>query len=95
VNAPYATPAPQLSITNVRQRVFRGVCRAETDWSAAFGTFAARRDAVLALATELEGLAPKQRDDAVRYLEAAFETFASERQRDRRIVGACRSASRE
>jgi hypothetical protein len=94
VDAAYATVSPQLSITHVRQRVFRGVCRAETDWSAAFAHFAAQRGAVLALATELEGLEAKHKVDAITYLEGAFTTFASPEQRDRRIVGACRPIGR-
>jgi AAA family ATP:ADP antiporter len=92
VNATYATVSPQLSISRVRERVFRGICRAETDWPVAFAHFASRRAEVLALATELEGLEPKHRADVIGYLEGAFETFASAQRRDRRIVGACRPA---
>jgi AAA family ATP:ADP antiporter len=92
VNAEYASVSPQLAITSVRERVFRGVCRAETDWDAAFAHFASRRDDVLALATQIEGLEPKPQADVSDYLEGAFETFASAQRRDRRIVGACRPA---
>ena len=44
VNAQYASVSPELSISNVRQRVFRGVCNPSTDWNAAFAHFVARRE---------------------------------------------------
>ena len=90
VNAKYATVSPEVSISNVKQRVFRGVCDPKTDWEAAFAHFAARRDEVIALADEIPGLEPKQRDGAVEYLEGAFATFASPERRRTLIVDACR-----
>jgi len=90
VDAEYATVAPELAIRSVRQRVFRGVCDANTDWDAAFAHFAARRDDVLELADEVQGLEPKHRDRAVEYLEGAFATFASLERRQTLIVDACR-----
>jgi AAA family ATP:ADP antiporter len=90
VDAEYATVAPELAIRNVRQRVFRGLCESKADWEAAFAHFAARRADVLALAGEIPGLEPKQRDGAVEYLEGAFATFASPERRRTVIVDACR-----
>jgi hypothetical protein len=90
VDAEYATVSPQLAIRSVRQRVFRGVCRPDTDWDAAFAHFTARRNAVLELADEVPQLLPRERADAVAYLEAAFATFASPELRAEKIVAACR-----
>ncbi|HEY3518264.1 MAG TPA: hypothetical protein VGL98_14540, partial [Gammaproteobacteria bacterium] len=90
VNAKYASVSPEISISSVRQRVFRGVCDPKTDWEAAFAHFAARRADVLELADEIPGLEPKQRDGAVEYLEGAFATFASPGRRHTLIVDACR-----
>jgi AAA family ATP:ADP antiporter len=94
VNAGYATVSPQLSIRSVRERVFRGICRADTDWEAAFARFVARRDVVLALADEIPDLQLKQRASAIDYLEDAFATFVSPERRRRQIVDACRRADR-
>jgi AAA family ATP:ADP antiporter len=90
VNAKYASVSPEVAISNVRQRVFRGVCDPKTDWDGVFAHFAVRRDDVLALADEVPGLEPKQRDRAVEYLEGAFATFASPDRRNTLIVNACR-----
>jgi hypothetical protein len=90
VDAEYATVSPQLAIRSVRQRVFRGVCRPDTDWDAAFALFAARRAAVLRLVEEIPGLLPRERADVVDYLEAAFVTFADRDLRGRNVVAACR-----
>jgi len=90
VNAKYASVSPEVSIGNVRQRVFRGVCDPKTDWEGAFAHFAVRRDDVLALADEIPGLEAKQRDRAVEYLAGAFATFASPERRGALIVDACR-----
>ena len=90
VNAIYATVSPQLSISSVRERVFRGVCDPATDWDAAFAHFAARRQNVLALADEIPGLETRQRARAVDYLEEAFATFASPDRRRTLIVDECR-----
>ena len=90
VDAEYASVAPELAIRSVRQRVFRGICDPKTDWDAAFAHFAARRDDVLELADEIQGLEPKHRDRAVDYLEGAFATFTSPERRQTLIVDACR-----
>jgi hypothetical protein len=90
VDAEYATVAPELGTRSVRQRVFRGICDPSTDWDAAFAHFAARRDDVLELADEIQGLEPKHRDRAVDYLEGAFATFTSPERRQTLIVDACR-----
>jgi hypothetical protein len=90
VDAGYASVSPELSITSVRQRLFRGVCNRATDWEAAFAHFAARREDVLRLADEIPGLESRQRARAVEYLEGAFATFASPERRRTVIVDACR-----
>jgi hypothetical protein len=90
VDASYATVSPQLKIRTVREHLFRGICRPDTDWDAVFAHFAARRDAVLSLSRGVVDLQAAQRDDVDRYLAAVFDTFASPQERERRIVGACR-----
>ncbi len=91
VNARYASPPPQLRINSVRERVFRGVCRADTNWERVFARFTARRADVLALPGELVALDPRPRADAVEYLQHAFETFATPGAREKRIIEACRA----
>ena len=49
VNAPYATPDPQLGIRRVRDRLFRGYCAYMEDYPAAFEQFRARKNDIYAL----------------------------------------------
>lgn len=90
VDASYATVSPQLKIRTVREHLFRGICRPDTDWDAVFAHFTARRDAVLALSREVVDLQAAERAGVDRYLAAVFDTFAAPPERERRIVGACR-----
>ena len=90
VDAEYATGSPKLATRSVRQRVFRGVCRPDTDWNAAFAHFAAHRETVLRLSGEIPDLHPGERDDATDYLDEAFQTFASPERRRTLIIDACR-----
>jgi hypothetical protein len=90
VDAEYASVSPKLGTRSVRQRVFRGVCRPDVDWDAAFGHFVERRDAVLRLTDEVQDLRLRERVDVVDYLEGAFATFASAERRGTEIIDACR-----
>lgn len=90
VNAAYAGPSPKLSIRSVRQRVFRGFCRDDIDWSHLFAWFEDRRDAVLELAGQIPGLNAKSQRDTRSFLEKFYRTLESEDRRRKKIVGACR-----
>ena len=46
VDAEYASVAPELPIRDVKQRIFRGVCRPDTDWPRMFSAFQERRGAI-------------------------------------------------
>ena len=90
VDAEYASVAPELPIRDVKQRIFRGVCRPDTDWPRVFAEFQERRGAIEDLAG-LVGLPSTVEDDARRYLDGFFETLSSATQREHDIVTACRS----
>lgn len=90
VDAEYATPAPQLPIRSVTQRLFRGVCRPDTNWPRVFAVFEERRSAIAELTHDLDVQSPV-RDAAQRYLDGFFELLSSPARRDREIAAACRS----
>jgi hypothetical protein len=93
VDAQYATVSPLLGIRSVRQRVFRGVCRPDSNLDAAFAHFTARRDAVLHLVNVIADLQPRERADIVDYLGDSFATFASPQRRVTEIIDACRDGA--
>jgi hypothetical protein len=89
VDAEYATVAPQLKIHDVKQRVFRGGCRLDTDWERVFAAFAERRGAIFRLLDERE-LDRAARAEARHYLDSFFAVLDSPSRRAREVVAACR-----
>jgi hypothetical protein len=90
VDAEYATPAPQLPIRSVTQRVFRGVCRSDINWTRVFAMFEARRSAIEEL-THGPNAPSSVRDAAQQYVDEFFYVLESPARREREIVAACRS----
>ncbi len=91
VDARYAKPDPLFNTRSVRQRVFRGFCRPDVDFSAIFADIAERRAAIDELIANQEGLDRRSRDRLTEYLDEFFETIGKPREADRHIIGACRS----
>ncbi len=77
VNAPYAAPAPQLQIRNVRERLYRGPCRTWDEIAPSLARFTARQAEILALPAEIPGLDDREVRDAREFLGAFFETAAN------------------
>jgi hypothetical protein len=90
VDADYATVAPQLPIHDVKQRVFRGLCRPDTDWERVFAGFGEKREAIYRL-LDVQALGGAARAEARRYLDGFFAVSDSPARRDREIVAACRA----
>lgn len=90
VNAPYARPDASLGIRRVTDRVYRGLCRPNLDYSALFQVFQSRRAEMMALVETELLLDEDDREDAVDYLNDFWETIESDRNAQRRIEGACR-----
>jgi hypothetical protein len=91
VSAGYASPPPELDLRNVRQRLYRGICRPNADWPAIFEHFLSRRAEILELAAEIPGLSRYHRRRAAAYLEDFFEIVETSEQRERRIIASCRN----
>lgn len=89
VDADYATVAPQLPIRDVKQRLFRGVCRADTDWERVFASFAERREAIHWL-FDTQAMDGAARAQAQRYVDGFFAVLDSPSRRSHEVVAACR-----
>ena len=72
VNAPYATPAPQLGIRSVRDRLFRGPCRRWDEMAPSITRFVQGEGAIMALLDEPPRLEEGEARDVRRYLEDFF-----------------------
>ena len=90
VNASYAGPPPNLPLRSVRQRLYRGMCRADIDWAQLFGYFEGKREAIMALLDDVPGLSNRHRKRATNYLRDFYELLDTPKLRKRKIIAACR-----
>jgi len=89
VDAPYAEPNPQLRIRSVRTRLYRGRCEHNPELEDAIRAFRDKRDVLLALVDNQEGLTDRSRRTTRRYVEDFYEDLERPRDVDRRLVRKC------
>ena len=87
VNARYAEPNEVLNIRNVRQRIFQGFCRADLEYGPIFEQFTEKREEMLTVIKNFEGLEEDRRERMIDYWEDFFEMAADERDIGRRLGG--------
>lgn len=90
VDAEYAVPPKQYRIRSVRTRRYHGLCRPDVDWDGLFARFLAHRDEAYDLARTLPGVGKPRRGRILSYLDSFFDILESPRDRERRIISACR-----
>jgi hypothetical protein len=93
VDAPYAGPNPKLPLRNVKERLYRGFCNPGTDWAALFAEFQTRQAQISGLIEAVPDLSEREVKVATRYVDRFFAVVASGKQRQRKIVEACRPFS--
>ena len=76
VSAPYAMPDGKLPIKNVRQRLYRGMCRSLEAMTGTLERFMAKREAIYDAYRTVPGLDPKRLKDAIGYLRDGFDLMA-------------------
>ncbi len=91
VSARYAEPDERLRIRNVRQRIYRGFCRPNFDFSTVYDQFHAISADLEALYTGQEGLDEDNGRDAVEYLADFYEDIETSDRADGRLQRDCRS----
>ena len=90
VSAPYARPDERLGIRNVRQRIYRGFCRPNFDFSRVYGQFKEIRSDLEALYTSQEGLDEGDARDVVEYIDGFYEDIETMERADDRLMDDCR-----
>jgi len=68
VNSIYAYPAPQLGIESVRERLFRGYCRSQSEYQEAFEFFRTKKDEIYSFCENFTYLDEKQSKRVIRYI---------------------------
>ena len=72
ISTPYAVPDPRLGIRTVRQRIYRGACRAPADLAPLFARFNAVKDSIYALYRAQPDLEPKRVEQALGYYDEFY-----------------------
>jgi hypothetical protein len=89
VNAPYASPNPEFKLRNVRQRLYRGVCRNIDLVPETVQKFLDKKDAIYGLIDEMNLLTDRSRRDLNAYLGPFFDTISKPKLVQSRIVKQC------
>jgi hypothetical protein len=79
VNAPYASPAPELGIASVSERLYLSFPRTMQELKAAIEIFQRKRPPIDSLITHMDILAPNHRKEMLRYTDEFFESMKSEK----------------
>lgn len=92
IDASYATPDPTLSITRVRDRLYRGFCQQNALVPTVAETFKAKKDAIYALYSDPVGalMNPRVVKETLEYFDAFYATIASPKEIERKITRDCR-----
>lgn len=75
VDAPYAIPPPQLHLTSVKDRMYRGPCRPAAEMEPILAKFRNARAQILAIYDTVPNLKNGYRADAKKYLETFFKSI--------------------
>lgn len=90
VNASYATPAPNLGITSVRDRLFRGPCRPEAELQPFFEKFRAIRPDIIAMYDSLPALFDAgAKKKAISYLDGFYKTIEKPAEIKKSFIDTC------
>lgn len=89
VDAPYATPPDNISVNNVRQRLFRGYCRHNDEVDTVKGLFLEKENELRAVFQEDGFLSEKSRTKTITYIDGFFETLKNPKKSRRALQGKC------
>lgn len=90
VNADYAVPPAGLPVQNVRQRLYRGLCRHNDALPATIELFRSRRAQIMAVVTGEARLNEARRRSATQYLENFFEVLDDPARVQSQLIERCR-----
>lgn len=93
VSPPYARPARETGVVNVRQRRYWGTCRPEQDFAPVFQAFNDRRRTIYDLWREQEGLQERRLRRSLEYFDDFYEIINDEGKVKREILDKCRDMS--
>ncbi len=95
INAPYASPAPNLRIRNVRDRQFRGYCALRAEYPATAALFQSKKAEIYALySDEIGSLIDKRTvKETLEYFDKFYEDVRTPKDLQRNLIGECTERS--
>jgi hypothetical protein len=89
VGAPYAVPPAQMSLSNVRQRFYRGFCAHSPQAMVAARQFRAAQPQMLAVLAQTPGLEPRVQQRAASFLNGFFTDIATDADVSAKVLKRC------
>lgn len=91
LNAPYAVPPEQLTILKVTDRLYRGFCRTDEEFKAAFLLMEDNETEIMTFFQDSELLDDRTKRESVAYLEDFFGVIGSDNEAKQTIMAECRT----
>lgn len=92
VDAPYAGPAPELGITSVRQRIYRGYCNSDAQYfTESFALFNSLKTEIYKVYTDCTLLDPRYVKSATKFLDDFYKTINNARLAKNEFESPCRT----
>jgi hypothetical protein len=89
VDAPYAEPSPNFSIRSVTTRLYRGNCSVNAELTDTIALFQQKKDAVIELISNQEGLDDRTRSRALKYVNRFYKEVADPEKFEKKLVNKC------
>lgn len=90
VDPGYAKPNPKLHLRNVRQRLYRGLCRSNEILPTTLAHFDDVRENLMQLPGQVPGMSERNRNSTVKFLSSFYDTIDDPRKRQLRLIEKCR-----
>jgi hypothetical protein len=90
IDAPYARPDVNLRIKSVRDRMFRGFCRAPEELTPILAMFDEKKEDIYGLVRDMEGLSDENEEDILKYYDDFYKTISRDRSIERAFLRDCR-----
>jgi hypothetical protein len=90
VDSPHALVDERLPISDVKTRLYRGICRGSAPRDAAVARFREVRQAILDVVRQADGLGDRERREALQYLEGFYEVLDDPPAYEQAVVLRCR-----
>lgn len=89
VSAPHGITNPRFRLRSSKQRLYRGRCINNPHLEATVATYLDKREAILKLTSEQEGVTPSSAKSMTRFVEQFYKTIASPKRVNREFAKRC------